>query len=77
MNNTIIEISDRGQITVPKKIRKLMDVKRFVCIFDDGKIVLEPLRTVDEFLNQLEEAEKNWKKNGGLTLKEIEKKYNL
>ena len=54
-----------------------MGVKRFVCTFDEGKIVLEPLRTVEEFWNQLEEAEKDWKKNGGLTLNEVKKKYNL
>lgn len=28
-------------------------------------------------LDQIEETEKDWKKNGGLTLKEIKKKYNL
>ncbi len=77
MDSSIIEISDRGQLTVPKKIRELADVKRFVCTFDDGKIILEPLRTVEEFWNQLEDAEKDWKKNGGLTLQEVKKKYNL
>lgn len=77
MDSTIIEISDRGQLTVPKKIRELMDAKRFVCTFDDGKIMLEPLRTIEEFWNQLETAEKDWKKNGGSSLKEIKKKYNL
>lgn len=77
MDSTIIEISDRGQLTVPKKIRELMNAKRFVCTFDDGKIMLEPLRTIEEFWNQLEAAEKDWKKNGGSSLKEIKKKYNL
>lgn len=77
MTSAIIEISDRGQITIPKKIRELTEVQRFICTFSDGKIILEPLRTVEEFWNQLEEAEKDWKKNGGLTLQEIKKKYNL
>lgn len=33
--------------------------------------------TREEFLKELEEAEKDWEKNGGLTLEEFKKKYKL
>lgn len=78
MNNSIIELSDRGQLTIPKKIREEVVVKRFVCHFEGGKIILEPLQTREEFLEQLEEIKENYKKtNKGLSLKEMKKKYNL
>ena len=77
MNNSIIELSDRGQLTIPKKIRDGVVVKRFVCHLEGGKIILEPLQTREEFLEQLEDIEKDYKKNGGLDLREMKKKYDL
>lgn len=77
MNNTILELSDRGQVTIPKKIRETVQVKRFICEVKGNKIILEPLQTRDEFLNELEMAEKGWQAKGGLTIKEMKKKYKL
>ncbi|MEK7085529.1 MAG: hypothetical protein AAB953_00755 [Patescibacteria group bacterium] len=77
MDNTILELSDRGQLTIPKKVRQIMVVKRFICQVRDNKIILEPLQTRDEFLTELENAKKEWKTKGGLTVKEIKKKYQL
>ncbi|MBI4235315.1 hypothetical protein HY604_03380 [Candidatus Peregrinibacteria bacterium] len=77
MEDTILELSERGQITIPQKIRKQIIVKRFICNIKDGKIVLEPLQTKADFLKELETAEKSWEKKGGLKLKEMKDKYGL
>lgn len=77
MDNTILELSERGQITIPQKIRKQIIVKRFICTIKDNKIILEPLQTKEEFLEELDSAEKNWEQKGGLNLKEIKNKYTL
>ena len=77
MDDVILSLSDRGQLTVPKNLRDQFSVQRFVCRVEDGKIILEPLQTRDEFLASLEAAEKDWDKNGGLTLAQIKKKYKL
>ena len=77
MDNPILSLSDRGQITIPQKIRSEIAVKHFICKVKDGKIVLEPLQTREEFLAELDSAEKDWKKKGGTSLKEMKAKHNL
>lgn len=77
MAQTILGISDRGQITIPQKIRMSMKVKFFTCDVDDGAIVLKPLKTREEFFKELEESEKDWEKNGGIPWKEVMKKAKL
>jgi bifunctional DNA-binding transcriptional regulator/antitoxin component of YhaV-PrlF toxin-antitoxin module len=77
MNNTILEVSERGQITIPNKIRKQLAVKRFICRIEGENIVLEPLQTREEFLKELEDIEGEYKKNGGMGMDEIKKKHNI
>lgn len=77
MTHKIIPVSGRGQITLPKKVRDQIKVKFFTCEVEHGMIILKPLKTRDEFLEELEEAERGWEKNGGLTLEEMKKKYKL
>lgn len=77
MNSSILSISDRGQVTIPKKFREEVMVKRFVCHIENGSIILEPLKTRDEFIHDLEEAKKDYKKHGGKTLEQMQKEYNL
>ncbi len=77
MDNIIISLSDRGQLTIPQKIREKIPVKHFVCFIEQGNVVFKPLQTREDFLSELEEAEKDWGKNGGLNLTEIKKKYRL
>jgi bifunctional DNA-binding transcriptional regulator/antitoxin component of YhaV-PrlF toxin-antitoxin module len=77
MNSSILSLSDRGQITIPQEMRKMFSVKHFICKSDGENIILQPLQTKDEFMNELEDAEKDWEKNGGLNLSQIKKKYNL
>jgi bifunctional DNA-binding transcriptional regulator/antitoxin component of YhaV-PrlF toxin-antitoxin module len=77
MDNSILEVSERGQITIPNKIRKQFSVNRFICRVFSGNIILEPLQTREEFLNELDDIENDYKINGGLTLVEIKKKHNL
>lgn len=73
----ILSISDRGQVTLPKDVRDQIAVKHFTCTVKDGTVVLEPLQTRDEFLEELDAAEKGWEKGGGLTVGEMRKKYHL
>lgn len=77
MASKIIPVSERGQITLPKKIREQIDVKFFTCEVENGSIVLKPLKTREEFFEELEEAEQDWKKHGGISLQEMKKKYHL
>lgn len=77
MSHQILPISERGQITIPQKIRYQFKAKFLTCEFEDGRIVLKPLKTREEFFAELEAAEKDWEKNGGTTLEEMKKKYNL
>lgn len=77
MSQKILPVSDRGQITLPKKIRDKIQVKFFTCEIENGAVVLKPLKTREDFFAELEAAEKDWEKNGGKTLDEIAKKYHL
>lgn len=52
-------------------------VKRFICHVENGSIILEPLKTRDEFIQELEEAKTDYKKHGGKALEEMQKKYDL
>ena len=73
----ILSVSERGQITIPKEMRDNIKVKFFVCEMKDDTLVLSPLQTREEFIEELEGAEKDWKKRGGKTLTQMKKKYNL
>jgi len=78
MKNSIVAVSDRGQVTIPKEVRaQMLEVQYFTCQVKGSSIVLEPLQTRDDFLEELEDARKNWKKKGGLTVKEMKKKFNI
>ena len=48
-----------------------------MCKLENGAIILSPLKTREEFFEELEEAEQEWEKHGGKTLKEMSKKYHL
>ncbi|MBI5755041.1 AbrB/MazE/SpoVT family DNA-binding domain-containing protein [Candidatus Peregrinibacteria bacterium] len=77
MKPQILTISDRGQITLPKKYRDSLKIK-YVTIRIDGKnVILEPLQTREEFFKELEEAEKDWEKHGGIPWETVMKKANL
>lgn len=77
MTQKIIPLSGRGQITLPKKIREQIHVKFFTCEIAQGNILLKPLKTREEFFTELEEADQDWEKHGGVTLQEMKKKYRL
>ncbi|MBI4994503.1 AbrB/MazE/SpoVT family DNA-binding domain-containing protein [Candidatus Peregrinibacteria bacterium] len=77
MTPQILPVSERGQITIPKEMRDNIKVKFFVCEMEDDTLILKPLQTREEFIEELEEAEKDCKKHGGKTLAQMRKKYNL
>lgn len=75
----VIAISDRGQITIPNDLRAQLKVKYLLCSLDKkGALVLSPLQTKDEFLSELEDDVREYKKNRkGISLNEVGKKYKL
>ncbi|MCC6643915.1 AbrB/MazE/SpoVT family DNA-binding domain-containing protein [Candidatus Peregrinibacteria bacterium] len=73
----ILEISDRGQITIPKKMREIFKGKLITIRIVNNQLILSPLQTVNSFLNELDEAQEDWEKNGGLSTDEMKKKYGL
>jgi len=77
MDDQIITINERGQLTIPKNDRDAAGTRYFIYSFDAGKIVLTPLQTRDEFLEEIEGAERDWKKKGGFTLEEMRKKHDI
>lgn len=77
MHHPILPISERGQITIPKNIRKKISVKYFTCHLEGGEIILKPMQTREEFITELEEREKDWEKNGGISWEDAMKKANL
>lgn len=77
MENSILSISDRGQVTLPKGVRDQLPMKHFICSVKEGSIVLEPLQTRDDFLEELDQAGKEWEEKGGLSLDEMRKKYKV
>ena len=77
MSSAILSLSDRGQITIPQEIRGKFSVKHFFCVIEGDGIMLKPLQTREEFVEELEKAEKDWGKNGGLSLNQMKKKYNV
>jgi hypothetical protein len=44
----IVAVSDRGQITIPKKIRAQVPALSFSCSVQDGKIILSPVHMIDD-----------------------------
>ena len=77
MAEQFLEISERGQITIPKKIRNQIKGKFVTVEIINDQIILTPVQTVNKFLDELDEAHQDWKKNGGVTLAELKKKYNV
>ncbi len=86
MTNPILNISDRGQITIPKKLRTAYKTTYFKAEKNDEGILLKPMivEEYDEELvvtpklrKELDEAWGDYQKNGGTTLKEMKDKHNL
>lgn len=77
MDTSILSLSERGQVTIPQKVREQIPAKHFICEVKGETIILKPLQTREEFLEELDAAEKDWEKHGGLTLSEMKKKYNI
>lgn len=74
---TILSVSERGQITIPMELRRQLGSKHLICTLENNSVVLRPLQTKEDFIKELEDAKKSWKKDGGLTLAQMKKKYSL
>jgi|WetSurMetagenome_2_1015567.scaffolds.fasta_scaffold70027_2 bifunctional DNA-binding transcriptional regulator/antitoxin component of YhaV-PrlF toxin-antitoxin module len=77
MSSEYLTISERGQITIPQKMRKAIKATIFKIETKGDEIILRPVQTRDDFLQELEESHKEWKEKGGKSLKEIKQKYGL
>jgi bifunctional DNA-binding transcriptional regulator/antitoxin component of YhaV-PrlF toxin-antitoxin module len=77
MDKEYLTISERGQITIPRKMRKEIKATLFEIETKGDAIILRPVQTRDDFLKELEESHKEWEKSGGKSLKEIKQKYGL
>ncbi len=73
----IIIANDRGQLTLPKADRDILGTRAFIYTFTDNTIVLTPLQTREDFLRELDEAEADWRKHGGYSLKEMRKRHGV
>lgn len=77
MDNKVLEVSPRGQITIPKHIREKLGFKRVIAYIEDDKVVLEPVKTKKEFLQELDDIYDDYKRNGGTSLKDIKKELGI
>ncbi len=78
MAQNIIQISSRGQITIPKEIRDAFGTNNLTYDLENGELRLRPLQTREEFFAELDFLVEDWKKTGiSYSLEEIAKKYDL
>ncbi|MCF7845985.1 MAG: AbrB/MazE/SpoVT family DNA-binding domain-containing protein [Candidatus Peribacteraceae bacterium] len=70
-------ISSRGQITLPKKVREKFGAQAVEVTLCGDKIMLKPLQTRESFFAELDAIEKDYEKNGGISLSAMKKKYKL
>jgi len=73
----VITMNDRGQLTIPKAAREVMGAKLFICKLEGDSIVLKPLQTRDEFLEECDAAMKDYKKHGGYTVEKMKKRHKV
>lgn len=78
MNSRIVTISDRGQITIPASVRKKIKSQHISFSEKDGYIILMPVQTRDEFLEELDRREEEYDATKqGTTLTEMREELNL
>jgi len=70
-------ISSRGQITLPKKVREKFGASAVEVSMRGDQIILKPLQTREDFYTELDAIEKDYEKNGGISLAEMKKKYKI
>lgn len=69
----IAQVSDRGVLTLPKKIRTLFPGLEVVVVkTDKRKILLEPLQTRDDFILELERRSRAAKSGKRYSLNEAD-----
>lgn len=56
----ILILSDRGQITIPKKIREKIQTSNFTCAIESGRIVLTPINIKTPYSQKEEGQKSSW-----------------
>lgn len=77
MSEKYLLISPRGQITIPKRYRKNIKVNLFSIQQQGEDIILRPVKTREDFLEELEERHAEWKEKGGTPLAKIKKEHGI
>jgi AbrB family looped-hinge helix DNA binding protein len=76
MNSKILQISERGQITIPSAIRKRLGAQHVMFTEKNGVIQLTPVQTRDEFLQELDDREKKYETTeSAKTLEQMKSEY--
>lgn len=71
-DSKVLVVSERGQVTIPKKFRSKFKTNFLVCYPDsDGRLILAPMETKEEFFDELESSYRDWKKRGGYSFDEV------
>lgn len=77
MHQILLPISERGQITIPKKIRAALKSQFVSCSIKDDIITLQAVQTKEDFLQELDDAHEDWKVSGGKSLADMKNDYAL
>ena len=77
MDVKIVPISKRGQLTLPASIRKDLKADAVMCCWSGNNVVLQPVRTREQFLAELAASKQDWETHGGPSWEEVMKKAGL
>jgi bifunctional DNA-binding transcriptional regulator/antitoxin component of YhaV-PrlF toxin-antitoxin module len=73
----IIQLSDRGQITIPQKWRKQLNTQFFNVTLENGKLILSPLKELPNFEESLNNSWQEYLDGQFTSLDELKAKYDL
>ena len=76
MEERIVSPTERGQITIPKELRERLNIDyktKMKVYVEDGRIILEPVSSLDMLLKELETEAKE----KGLTKEELYKELDI
>ena len=73
----IINATERGQITLPKKWRDMFDTDCYSIEIKDKELIVRPMVYKKEFLQSLNESIKEYERGEYYTFDEVKKMYGL
>lgn len=73
----IINATERGQITLPKKWRDMFDTDCYSIEIKEKELIVRPMVYRKEFLESLEDSWQQYKRGEYITHEELMKEYGL